>query len=733
MNGYVNRDYLGRELQSFFDAGIRGVCIFDMGARGSKDAMPPAGPAFMSDESVANVAVAARLADQLGMDVQLSVASSWDMGGSWVQPQHASMGLFTTEITLLGPREFDDLLPLPEPPLNAPRRDDGTPVFAQDVATLAVPIRKRLPGHDFIFRLDPPGVHTLDQAVLYNTLSEDSARFGDVHLFSKDFSIAVSTTRPDDGQFVEVLRASLAPDTKPQRFDLPGTSARYVRLRILNGYNARFERTELGEFELFNDKGVNVVASHAADRSRDGADLIRCSSALGHDGNWTAGNIHDGAKAGAGGSWSSAGLPPVLIEDPAEIVDLTGKVQQDGRLNWQVPPGQWLVQRFVCLNTGERLKVPSPNSDGLATDHFSTEATRTFLEHLVQRLGTQLGDLRTSAIKQLYLASYEVRGRIWTPDMLAQFQRYRGYDMRPYLPVFTGSVVGDEQITQRFLYDHRKTLGDLLVDAYYRAAVDVAHGAGVGIESEAGGPGPPIHQVPVDALKALGSIDEIRGEFWPKRPAADGLWVVKETACAAHVYGKRRVHMEAFTSMHHWQDGPFDLKPSADRAFCEGANHMVWHTASHLPPESGKPGWVYYAGTHLNTNLVWWPMAGVFLDYLARCSYLLQQGLFVGDVCYYYGDQGFNFVPPRHVDPSLGFGYDYDVTNREVILNRMTVRDGRITLPDGMSYAVLVLPTRDDIDIEVLQKTRTIGARRCNGRGTEADSLQRPGQLSRVG
>jgi hypothetical protein len=182
------------------------------------------------------------------------------------------------------------------------------------------------------------------------------------------------------------------------------------------------------------------------------------------------------------------------------------------------------------------------------------------------------------------------------------------------------------------------------------------------------------------------------------------MWVVKETACAAHIYGKRRVHMEAFTSMHHWQDGPFDLKPSADRAFCEGANHMVWHTASHQPPEAGRPGWVYGAGTHLTTNLVWWPMAKAYLDYLARCSFLLQQGQFVGDVCYYYGDQGYNFVPPKHVEPSLGYGYDYDVTNRDVLLERMSVRDGKIELPEGIRYALLVLPDRQDIDLEVLQQ-----------------------------
>ncbi len=447
-----------------------------------------------------------------------------------------------------------------------------------------------------------------------------------------------------------------------------------------------------------------MVASHAADRTRDGADLVGYPPALGKDRAWAAENIHDGRPSGPNGSWSSAGPPPPHIRGPGDVVDLSDRLDERGRLRWDAPPGRWAVLRYVCANTGERLKVPSPNSDGLATDHLSAEATRAFLGHIIGRLRARLGPLNETALRHLYLASYEVRGPIWTPDMLEQFRRYRGYDMKPFLPALSGAVVGDDETTQRFVYDYRKTLGDLLVDAYYRTAAETARAAGLGIESEAGGPGPPIHQVPVDALKALGAIDEVRGEFWPRRPEAHRLWVVKETACAAHIYGKRLVHMEAFTSTHHWQDGPIDLKPSADRAFCEGANHMVWHTCAHQPPEAGRPGWVYGAGTHLNTNLIWWPKAGAFMEYLARCSFMLQQGTFVGDVCRYYGDQGYNFVPPKHVDPSLGYGYDYDVVNREVILQRMSVRDGRLALPDGLSYALLVLPERDDIDLEVLEK-----------------------------
>ena len=708
LNGHADRDHMERELRAMHEAGIRGLCLFDMGARGNPRSVPPPGPAFLSDPWIDNLGHALHLAKRLGMDLQLSVASSWDMGGSWVEPRHAVMGLYSCEIEIEGPASVDRVLPLPPLPPAAPRGPDGRPAFLRDVALLAVPSDRRLPGYDFVFRLDPPGLHTLSHAVLTNTPSDDPARHGPLHLFTRDFSIAVSESEPREGDFREILRASLRPTAEPQRFPLPPARARYARLRILNGHNPRFDRVQLGEFALFNTEGVNVVASHAADRTRDGADLLGCPPALGKDHAWAAENIHDGRPSGPSGSWSSAGPPPPWIARPSDVLDLTDRLDAEGRLRWEAPPGRWTVIRHVCANTGERLKVPSPNSDGLATDHFSAEATRTFLNHLLGRLRSRLGPLDKTPLTHLYLASYEVRGPVWTPDFLEQFRRYRGYDMKPFLPVLSGAVVADEETTGRFLYDFRKTQGDLLVDAYYRAAVETAHAAGLGVESEAGGPGPPIHQVPVDALKALGVLDEVRGEFWPRRPDAHRLWVVKETACAAHLYGKPRVHMEAFTSTHHWQDGPFDLKPSADRALCEGANHFVWHTWAHQPPEAGRPGWVYGAGTHLNLNVVWWPKAKPFLDYLARACFLLQQGTFVGDVVYYYGDQGFNFVPPKHIDPSLGFGYDYDVVNREVLLERMEVRDGRIALPHGPSYALLVLPDREDIDPDVLEKVERL-------------------------
>jgi hypothetical protein len=698
LNGYVNREYVDQELEAYKKAGVGGLCVFDMGARGAPGTVPPAGPAFLGAESVADLAHIIRTAGRLGMDVSLSVTSSWDMGGSWVQPEDGSMTLVNSELGVDGPRQFDGVLPFPAVPKDTPKDAGGRPLFFRDVAVLAIPDPQRRSGWEFVYELPDGIARDVDRAVLFNT-GHDSA---------KDFTISLSEPGADSAAFHDVLGGTLQPDEGAQEFRFPKTRANYVRLLIRSGYRPSGDRVELAEFELYTPEGVNVLLSHSARRVSDGPRLIRFSSEAGSLTDWSANNLNDGRRSGARGSWASAGPPPLAVRDSRKIVDLTALVDREGHLRWRVPPGRWIILRYVCTNTGEHLKVPSPNSDGLAADHLSTGATERCLRYVVDRLRTAIPDLKGSALKNLYLASYEVQGRVWTPDFLDQFRSRRGYDLKPFLPVLGGGLVDNERITDRVRYDFEKTLGEMLVDNYYRAAGEVARKAGLLIESEAGGPGPPIHRVPVDALRALGAVDVVRGEFWPYRPEARSMWVVKETAAAAHIYGKPVVHMESFTSTYHWQEGPAFLKAAADRAFTEGMNHVVWHTASHQPPEAGKPGWVYGAGTHMSQNRPWWPMMRPFLDYLGRASFLLQQGRFVADVLYYYGDQGYNFVMPKHVDPSLGRGYDYDVTNEDVLIHRLAVKDGRLVLPDGMRYEVLVLPGRDDIDLPALQRIEAL-------------------------
>ena len=698
LNGYLNRSYVEKELADFKQKGFGGICLFDMGARGDSRFTPPAGPEFMSSQSVEDIAHVIRVAGKLNMDVSLATTSSWDLGGSWVKPEDGSMTLATSQVEIPGGADYDGVLPFPV----------SKEQFYREVAVLAIRNVKQVPGYEFVFELPEERRGDVDRVVLYNTNSEDPEKYGPNQLFVKDFSVSISATGIDEKSFKEVVRGSLEPREGPQEFRFARQNARYIRLLLINGHNPKYDRLELGEFEVYSPNGTNVLLAHSGNQATDGPRLLRFSSELGSLSNWSANNLNDGRKNGPRGSWSSAEHRPLLAGDSRSVVDISKLVDHSGRLRWKVPPGKWTVIRYIAINTGEKLKVPSPKSDGLATDHLSAGATRRCLEYVVDHLKAALPDFRGTALKDLYLPSYEVQGRIWTPDFLDQFRKLRGYDFTPYMPVLAGGIVENEDVTARAHYDFDKTLGQLLVNNFYRTAADVAHESGIGVESEAGGPGPPIHRVPVDALAALGAVDVVRGEFWPYRPDVRSMWVIKETASAAHIYGKQFVNEESFTSNFHWQEGPAFLKAAADRAFCEGMNHIVWHTASHQPPEAGKPGWVYGAGTHIGPTRIWWPMAKPFVDYLGRTSFLLQQGLFAADVVYYYGDQGYNFVLAKHVDPSLGPGYDYDVTNEDVLLNRMSVQNGKLHLPDGMSYELLALPQRGDIDLPVLERLETL-------------------------
>ncbi|MBV6431781.1 MAG: hypothetical protein IANPNBLG_01914 [Bryobacteraceae bacterium] len=698
LNGYLNRGYLEHELKQYKDAGFGGLCLFDMGARGDKSAQPPAGPPFLGKESAEDIAFVIRTAGRLGMDVDLSVSSSWDMGAGWVRPEEASMTLLSSYIDVRGPREIDMALPLPPLPAETPRNSRGEALFRKEIAAIAIPDPAFLEGYTFIIQLEPPWPRRVNRVVLFNTASGEAENY-----FVKDFIVSLSETTPEAPAFHEVVRGSLEAREGAQQFSFAPSPARYAKLTLRNGHNPHGGKLELGEFQVWTADNRNVALSHRVNRLVDGADLIRRPASLGQLGDWAADNIHDNVMSGARGSWAS-GPAPLSIDSADRVRDISARVDSNGRLRWSAPPGKWRVIRYLAVNTGEKLKVPSPRSDGLATDHFSEQATERYITEVIRRLRPAVGDFRNSALKELYLASYEVRGQVWTPAFLDEFRKRRGYDLTPYLPALSGGQIKDEDTTERVIYDYRKTQGELLVDHYYRAAVRTAAKAGLGVESEAGGPGPPIHQVPVDSLLANGAVTSVRGEFWPYRQRAGAMWVVKETASAAHIYGKPMVNMEAFTSSYHWYEGPQDLKFSADRAFAEGMNHVVWHTASHQPPESGKPGWVYYAGTHITPNVTWWPMARPFLDYLARASFLLRQGIPVSDVLEYYGDQGYNFVPPKHAGSGPGAGFDYDVVNADALIRRLAFREGRLVFPEGVSYPLLALPDRADIDLDVLRK-----------------------------
>lgn len=404
------------------------------------------------------------------------------------------------------------------------------------------------------------------------------------------------------------------------------------------------------------------------------------------------------------GPWKSS--PDDRPIRPEDVVDLTSRLKPDGTLEWSVPAGDWTIVRTGHRMTGAKLSVPMPDQGGLENDYLDRAGVELMFEEVGKVLIEDAGPLAGRSLRGFVSDSFECGYPNWTDNMLGHFKRYRGYDPTPYLPVFRGWIVGSAEISDRFLHDYRKTVADCFADEHYGRFTELCHQHGLMTRCESAGPSW-SGTMCMDGLKNLGRVDFPQGEFWRKFFVQDNQnQVGKQTASAAHIYGKRTVSAEAFTSMdHHWTAWPEILKPLLDRAFCEGMNHCVFHTTTCQRPVDGKPGYEYGAGTHFNPNVTWWDQtAGPWIRYINRSQAMLQSGLFVADVLYYNGDSAPNLVGPARTGPGLGKGYDFDFCNAEVLLTRTSVEDGRIVLPDGMSYQVLVLPESKRMPVEVIRK-----------------------------
>ena len=387
--------------------------------------------------------------------------------------------------------------------------------------------------------------------------------------------------------------------------------------------------------------------------------------------------------------------PAFSVQD---VIDLTSKLDASGHLHWDAPAGSWKIIRFVQVPTG------AGNVWGYYNDSMSAEAMEKTWEVTMAPLLTEMTPDERKATKGIEDDSWEAGKTTWTKLFAAEFQKRRGYDLIPYLPIIAGAKMGDADTRTRILRDYALTISDLIVDYHYAELKKLANDNGLVCYSEAAGP----NYDQADLLKTSSRVDMAMAEFWvpsAHRPSMDSRFLLRNAANANHIYGNNITMCESFTSLGpEWQESPFDLKPVADQAFCDGLNQLCIHNFSQSPSLTAKPGYIYVAGTHYEPGVSWWDESPAFNTYLARCCFMLQQKEFVADALFYHGDNIGHGEQRKKIPPSLGEGYDHDNCNSEVLLTRMSVRDGRIVLADGMSYRVLVLPDKQPIPFDDLKE-----------------------------
>ncbi len=402
---------------------------------------------------------------------------------------------------------------------------------------------------------------------------------------------------------------------------------------------------------------------------------------------------------------SSPALPGESAVKSKEIIRLSDKMEAGGTLHWGVPKGEWEIIRLGHTATRAHVSTHSAGWGGRVLDYLNPASLRAYWNRNIEPLCQAIGPMAGTTLRYIHTDSWEGGGMNWTPGFAQTFQQNRGYDPLPWLAVLTGHVVESREASNAFLADFRKTIADRVAD-HYGVLAELSRKHGMGTHPECAGP----HAGPLDGLKNYGRSELMMSEFWspsPHRPAPDSRFFVKQASSAAHTYGKRLVGAEAFTTIGpHWNDVPWSaMKPSFDHEFCAGLNLVFNHTFTCSPKEMGLPGQEYFAGTHFNPQVTWWNESTAFIDYMKRCQYLAQQGKFVADVVYYYGDHIPNIFSRKGHDPAGALpGYDFDVLSEELLLSRLAAKRGRLALPSGMEYRVLVLPDHRVLSLGVLKK-----------------------------
>jgi len=417
-------------------------------------------------------------------------------------------------------------------------------------------------------------------------------------------------------------------------------------------------------------------------------------------------------------------IPEDQLVSKSSILDVTEKMDQYGLLRCELPAGNWTILRFGHTTTGVN-NHPAPTGGlGLESDKLSRTATLVQFEALMGRIIKTVGPLAGKSLVATHIDSWETGVQNWTPTMRADFQRMRGYDLLPYMLVLTGQVVDSLEISQRFLWDFRKTIGDLLLENYAAAIREAAgkHGLRLTIEGYSGEPASDVCYGG-EAVEPMAECwSWLRFEEWGS---------VAEMTSAGHVFGRNIIGQETFTanSDERWLGHPAVVKDIGDWTFCEGINRFVFHryamqpwTNAHYSPGMCMGPW----GMHYERTQTWWNMSKPWHDYVARCCYMLRLGRFVADVCYMEAEG----VPRRYLTSEIGPqpspdyvtypnppqtgsahpprrpGYNYDACPPELVLERMEFKDGFLTLPGGMKYRALVLPDSPTMTPALLNKLK---------------------------
>lgn len=731
LNGNVTLNGIDRDLEWMHRVGVGGFQMFDGNLNTPRIVDKPR--VFLTPEWQEAVRHTARKAAQLDLEMSITTSPGWSAaGGPWVEPDDAMKKLVWSVTRVNGASKLAVVLPRP-PDVAGPFQQVAGPAkgiapYYRDTIVLAVPQSLEdspLPRAQVSFSaagLDAEKLIVGDLAVpqwLPTDSVEDAAWVQ--YTFEKAQTVRAVTlglpartgfgTPPPANAVLQVSEdgvewqqaAVLEPGTAPQRtVSFAPVTARYFRMVL----------------EPAKHESSTALPQPAAGVFGPPFPPPRPGYPLASFTLYGGGKVnHYEAKAGfstARDYYALDTLADVKGIAKSSVLNLTSLMDASGRLNWQPPPGEWQILRFGYSLTGHQNGPAVEQATGLEVDKLAAAPVRRYLEHYLGLYYASMGD-QSNALRGLLADSIESGPQNWTPAMLEKFKHLRGYDATPWLPALTGIVIENAEASDRFLWDWRRTITQLISSEYYQTLAEVAHERGLKLYSEALEDNRPQLG---DDISMRSRADVPMGAMWVLPPDGEGrptyLADVMGAASTAHLYGRKQIGAETFGAfLQPWAFSPRDLKRTADLAMALGVNLFNIHTSPHQPLEN-KPGMALapFLGQYFSRHETWAESARPWIDYLARSSYLLQQGKPVADVLYFFGEEApLTALYGQRLPDDLPTGYGVDFINADSVQSLLSVKDGDLWTSSGQRYRLMYLGANSDrMTLPTLKKIHSLVA-----------------------
>jgi hypothetical protein len=678
MNSNMSAEGITKDFEIMAEAGIGGVYYFSVGL-----GIPKGNVLFNSEKHIELIGHMASEAKRLGMTFGIHNADGWSSsGGPWNKPEHGMKQVTWSEsiINSNASNNGNISVKLAQPMTMLDYYHDiaviAYPSLPTDIidANLTPTITASDPDFDISV------VNNIEVDTVSSIKSKNKQPVWLQFAYDKPVTIRFASVDINWGKHIKYqLQYSNDGKNFKKHVDMKVNRPGRVRWAL----DAAFEGVTAKYFRIVASKTLNVFEASLASTPRMGNYLGRTLA--------THTNYH---------KFPDIGTPDKAhIVDASKIINLTDKLSADGELNAVLPPGDWTIMRFGYTAKGTTNIPPTDEGRGLEVDKFSRAAFKNHYDAYVTNVINKTKAVAPGVLQYLEIDSYEVGGQNWTQGYDQQFKAQHGYDLIPFLPLFTGKFVGSVETSKAVTWDIRGFSNKLITENYYQYFTELAHQDGLKTYTEPYGHGP------FNELDAGSKVDISMGEFWLKR----NIYMLSSATSVGHIYNRNIISAEAFTALpeYNWKFNPANAKFDGDKTWALGVNQYVFHRFVHQSNTHVVPGMTMERwGAHIDGTQPWFATAGkAWFTYLSRGQYLLRQGQPVADVLWYLGEAAPTGCPERwkvetkHVPTYI----NYDCLNTEK-LNELFYQDGRYQLNHGVKYKILALSNHETLSFESVKK-----------------------------